>query len=172
MAKKRKRKRRRTQPPQQQQQRPTPATEPAAVVADDAQRSAAARRRGADGPPPPPWGSFPLSELVTLVAIVLIAAGFFVAPPQGTVMLVVGLVLGSLAGLELAVREHFSGFRSHTLVIAGAAAVASSVALWFLADLAPIMGLAGGALIGAGAGYLLARAFRRGSGGSLFRIKP
>jgi hypothetical protein len=170
MAKKRKRKRRRTQPPQQQQ-RPTPATEPSAVAVDDS-RAAARRRARRDGPPPPPWGSFPLSELVTLVAIVLIAGGFFVAPPQGTVMLVTGLVLGSLAGLELAVREHFSGFRSHTLVIAGAAAVVSSVALWFLADLAPIMGLAGGALIGAGAGYLLARAFRRGSGGSLFRIKP
>jgi hypothetical protein len=169
MAKKRKRKRRRTRPPQQQQR---PATEPSAVVVDDTERSAASRRRVKDGPPPPPWGSFPLSELTTLVAIVLLVAGFFVMPPQGTVMLVVGLVLGSLAGLERAVREHFSGFRSHTLLIAGAAAVATSAVLWFLADLAPIVGLAGGALIGAGTGYLVARAFRSSSGGSLFRIKP
>ena len=29
-------------------------------------------------------------------------------------MLIAGLVLGSLAGLELAAREHFAGYRSHS----------------------------------------------------------
>ena len=32
-----------------------------------------------------------------------------------------GLALGSLAGLELSIREHFAGYRSHTLLLAGAA---------------------------------------------------
>ena len=62
-----------------------------------------------DGPPPAPWGSFPLSELVTLVALVFLVLGFFTAPPRGAIMIGAGLVLGSMAGLELSVREHFSG---------------------------------------------------------------
>ena len=40
-------------------------------------------------------------------------------------MLGVGLVLGSLAGLELSVREHFAGYRSHTLLLAAAVGVAT-----------------------------------------------
>lgn len=143
------------------------------MVADDADRGAARRRAaGGDGPPPPPWGSFPLSELVTLVALVLLVAGFFIGPPQGTVMLATGLVLGSLAGLELSAREHFSGYRSHTLLIAGAVAVALSAALLFGAGVAPIVGLAAGAAAGAVAAYLLARDFRRRSGGAAFKFKP
>ena len=35
-------------------------------------------------------------------------------------MIGTGLVLGSLAGLELSAREHFAGYRSHTLLLAGA----------------------------------------------------
>src|ERR687897_1984351 len=76
--------------------------------------------RGKSGTPSAPWGSFPLTELVVLVALVLLVAGFFVAPPRGPVMLGAGLVLGSLAGLELAAREHLAGYRSHTLLLGGA----------------------------------------------------
>jgi hypothetical protein len=36
-------------------------------------------------------------------------------------------VLGALGGLDTAAREHFSGFRSHTLVLAGFPAVAVAV---------------------------------------------
>ena len=57
------------------------------------------------------------------VGVVLLIAGFFVAPPQGFVMVAVGLVLGSLAGLELTIREHFAGYRSHTLLLSAAVGV-------------------------------------------------
>lgn len=127
--------------------------------------------RRTDGPPPPPWGSFPLSELVVVVAIVFLVAGFFVAPPRGAVMIGAGLALGSLAGLELAVREHFAGYRSHTLLLAGAIGVAVVAALYVLgAVVAGVALLAGIAAFGAFV-WLFASAFRKRSGGALFRIK-
>ena len=41
---------------------------------------------------------------------------------QDPVTIGVGLALGSLAGLELSAREHFAGYRSHTMLLAGSAA--------------------------------------------------
>ena len=128
--------------------------------------------RRTDGPPPPPWGSFPLSELVVVVAIVFLVAGFFVAPPRGAVMIGAGLALGSLAGLELAVREHFAGYRSHTLLLAGAIGVAvvaarsTSRGRWSRASRC-----SPGSPSSAPSCWLFASAFRRRSGGALFRIK-
>lgn len=104
------------------------------------------------------------------VALVLLLAGFFVAPPRGPVMIGTGLALGSLAGLELAIREHFSGYRSHTTLLAGAIGVA------VLAGLLTLTGLAAGICVGAGvaafalAAWLFASAFRSRSGGALFRF--
>ena len=125
------------------------------------------------GPPQAPWGSFPLSELVVLIALILLIAGFFVSPPRGAVMLGAGLVLGSLAGLELAIREHFAGYRSHTLLLAGAVGIASVVALYFLGPESLAIGivLASGLLAFAAGAWLFARAFRRRSGGALFRVR-
>jgi hypothetical protein len=157
MASKRSRKRRSKRP------RPAPAPEAAAV--------AARKRVTPGGPPPPPWGSFPLSELVVLVAIVMLVAGFFVGPPRGAILLGTGLVLGSLAGLELGVREHFSGYRSHTTLLAGAVGIAVVAALLIGAKLAPIFGAVGGLIAFAAAAYMFAGAFRRRSGGALFKFK-
>jgi hypothetical protein len=166
-----KRKRKRRQRPAANPRVGAPAPEP--VVADDAQRAASARRRATpDGPPPAPWGSFPLSEIVVLVAIVMLVAGFFTGPPQGAILLGAGLVLGSLAGLELSVREHFSGYRSHTLLLAGAVGVATVAGLAVLSGLDPLICLGVGVGAFGAAAYLFAGFFRRSSGGSLFRIKP
>lgn len=123
-----------------------------------------------DKPPPAPWGSFPLSELVVLVAIGFLVGGLFVAPPRGAVMIGAGLALGSLAGLELAVREHFAGYRSHTMLLAGAVGLATVVAAVALAKLSPLVALIAGAA-GFGAGvWIFTRAFRRRSGAT-FRVR-
>ena len=42
-----------------------------------------------------------------------------------------GLALGSLGGLDTALREHFSGFRSHSALIAGVPAVLVAGVLFF-----------------------------------------
>jgi hypothetical protein len=132
----------------------------------------AARRRRPDDPPAAPWGSFPLVELVVLVAIVMLIAGFIVTGTQGAVMIGTGLLLGSLAGLELSVREHFAGYRSHTLLLAGAAALAVLAVLFFLAPAAmpPVARIAVAALTFGLAAWLLTAAFRRRSGGLSFRL--
>src|SRR5436189_4847247 len=94
------------------------AAQPRAVVLDDRQRARAAKRhRGRDERPEAPWGGFPLTEIVIFIGIVLLIAGFFIPPPQGFVMIAVGLGLASLAGLELSIREHFAAYRSHTLLL-------------------------------------------------------
>jgi hypothetical protein len=116
--------------------------------------------------PPAPWGSFPLVELVVLVALVMLVAGLIVQGSQGTVLLSTGLALGALAGLELSIREHFAGYRSHTALLAGAAAVATLALLFYVApDLVPPPArLVLAAVVGGLAALGLARAFRSRAG--------
>ena len=142
------------------------------MLSDDAQRQTAAARRSdpKKKAPPAPWGSFPLSELVVLVALILLVGGIFVSPPRRNIMLGAGLVLGSLAGLELSVREHFAGYRSHTTVLSGAVGVAVIAGL-FAAGLTPIVPLAAGVAAFAVAAWLFARAFKRRAGGVTFRVR-
>jgi hypothetical protein len=123
------------------------------------------------GRPQAPWGDFPLSEIAVLVGVVLVVAGFFVAPPQGFVMIAVGLALGSFAGLELSIREHFAGYRSHTLLLSASVGVPVLGALLLATELNPAVCVAAGLAASAGAAWLLASAFRRRSGGALFRFR-
>lgn len=99
-----------------------------------------------------------------LVALVMLVAGFIVGGSRGTTLLGTGLVLGSLAGLELSVREHFGGFRSHTILLAATAAVAAAVGLYYLAGLSAALALAAGIAAFAICALLLARAFRTRTG--------
>jgi hypothetical protein len=125
----------------------------------------------ADARPPAPWGDFPLSEIVIFIGILLLIAGFFVGPPQGFVMLAVGLGLASLAGLELAIREHYAGYRSHNLLLGGAIGVPVFGALLLATKLPTPVCIAGGLLAFGGAAWLFASAFRRRSGGALYRLR-
>src|SRR3954470_16027067 len=83
--------------------------------------------------PPAPWGKFPLVEIVVLIALVLLVGSFFVDSSRRGPMLLGGLALGSLAGLELSIREHFGGFRSHSALLAGAVAGAGVTGTHFVA---------------------------------------
>jgi hypothetical protein len=97
---------------------------------------------------------------------------FFSEGERGALLIVTGLALGSIGGLELAIREHFAGYRSHTLVLAGAPA-AIVLGVLFVADpggLPPLARAGIGAAVFAAAALLLVRAFRERSGGEAFRI--
>src|SRR5215216_2587273 len=118
-------------------------------------------RRGPAGRPRAPWGDFPLSEIVIFVGILLLIAGFFVHPPQGFVMIAVGLGLGSLAGLELSVREHFAAYRSHTLLLSAAVGVPVFGVLFVATKLSPAICAIAGLLSFGAAAWLLTSAFRR-----------
>ena len=156
MSKKRRKRRPRRSPAERQDKRAATKPSPAAR----ARRAAAADER-----PPAPWGSFPLIELVVLLGLVLVIVGFAVGGVRGGTMIAVGLALGALAGLELSIREHFAGYRSHTALLSGAVAMAVLAALAFLV---PSLWLPFALAIAAGAfgatAWALTRAFRRRSG--------
>ena len=57
-----------------------------------------------------------------------LVVGFFARDATyGRTLIALGLALASLGGLDTTAREHFSGFRSHTLVLAAFPAVAAAV---------------------------------------------
>ena len=57
-----------------------------------------------------------------------IVIGFFSRDDAaGRTVLGLGFALGALGGLDTAVREHFAGYRAHTLVLAGFPAVVAAV---------------------------------------------
>jgi hypothetical protein len=86
-----------------------------------------------DDRPRAPWHPVPLAELCVLVGIVLLVVGLLrgTADDRGRLLIVCGLALGSLGGLDTAAREHFNGFASHTMVLAGVPAVAAAAVLFF-----------------------------------------
>ena len=82
--------------------------------------------------PKAPWHPFPLVELCVLAGIVLLVLGLLdFQSDRGKAMLVTGMLLGSLGGLDTALREHFSGYRSHAMLIAALPAVAAAAILYF-----------------------------------------
>lgn len=166
----RKRRKRRPPPAQTVADGGESAPDPAAPAAGER------RRRGEPEPPPPaPWGSFPLVELSVLVGIVMLVIGFFFADgSRGPILIATGLILGSIGGLELSIREHFAGYRSHTLILAGVPALIVLGALFYAGpDGLPRLARAaiGLAVFGAAA-LLLSRAFAARSGGRAFKLRP
>lgn len=119
-------------------------------------------------PPAAPWGKFPLVELAILVALVIGIAGFATGGPRGGILLATAAALGSLAGLELSIREHLAGYRSHTLVLASTVAVVV-VAVMFFAQAPRAALLVVGAAVFATAFFALRELFKRRSGGYGFR---
>jgi len=114
-----------------------------------------------DERPRAPWDPFPLVELCALLGIVLLVLGFInIDEERGPVLLLSGMALGSLAGLDTVLREHFSGYRSHSAVLAGIPAVAAAAALYFAGAPWPALVLAAVAAF-AGGFVLLARAYER-----------
>ena len=135
-----------------------------------AAQAARSSRRGTRERPEAPWGGFPLSEIVVLLAIVIGVTGLIVGGEQGLIMLVAALALGSLAGLELAVREHFAGYRSHSSLLAASAALGAGAVVFALPGAAPRVPTAAVAVaVFALAFWLLRQAFKRRSGGLGFR---
>ena len=111
--------------------------------------------------PQAPWHPVPLVELSVLTGILLLAWGLLrIDDDGGRILLVCGMALASLGGLDTALREHFSGYRSHAVLLAALPAVVVAGVLffagapWVAIPIATVAVLAGGVV-------LARRAFRR-----------
>lgn len=120
-----------------------------------------------DERPPAPWGKFPLAELVILAGIVSLVVGLV---GGSTTAIGIGVACAGLGGLEVAVREHFAGYRSHTTLLAGFVFVLVTGLVWYVGDTILAVALAAGAVSFAVVFYLARRAFQRASGGLSFRV--
>lgn len=126
----------------------------------------ARRPAKSDERPPAPWGSFPLAELTVLAGIVVLVIGLVNQSPTG---IGVGVVLGGLGGLEVSLREHLAGYRSHTTLLAGTVFVLVVGTLLYLVGLILAVCLGIGAVAFIVAFVALRRAFQRASGGLSFK---
>jgi hypothetical protein len=120
-----------------------------------------------DERPPAPWGKAPLAELVILAGIVSLAIGVIGGHPTAIGL---GVALAGLGGMEVAIREHFAGYRSHTTLLAGTVFVLTTALIFYVADQILAVALAIGALAFAIVFYLARRAFQRASGGLSYKI--
>jgi hypothetical protein len=119
--------------------------------------------------PKAPWHPVPLVELCVLAGIVLIVVGFIdFEDRDGRILLALGLVLASLAGLDTAVRDHFAGFRSHSMLLGGVPAVLVSGVLFYLRTPWPIV-VAAAAIVFVAGLVFFQRQFRKRSGGYVFK---
>jgi len=109
----------------------------------------------------------PLAELVILAGIVCLAIGVFGGHET---MIGAGVALAALGGLEVAIREHFGGYRSHTTLLAGFVFVLTVGLLFYVGHQVLAVCLPIGAVAFALAFFLARRAFQRASGGLSYRI--
>jgi hypothetical protein len=104
--------------------------------------------------------------LVVLAGIVMLAIGIVSQSPTD---IGIGVVLGGLGGLEVSLREHLAGYRSHTTLLAGTVFVLVVGGLFYVAGLILAICLALGAVAFAVTFFALRRAFQRASGGLSFK---
>lgn len=85
------------------------------------------RQAGREGERPEgPFGPLPVSELAMLIGVIALGIGFL---NGGGPVVIVGLVIIALGVLEVTAREHFTGFRSHSTLLAAIPAVALEAAV-------------------------------------------
>lgn len=80
------------------------------------------RRLGREGERPEgPFGGLPVSELAMLIGFIALVIGFL---EGGGPVVIVGIAVCALGVVEVTAREHFSGYRSHTILLAAVPVVA------------------------------------------------
>ena len=113
-----------------------------------------------DGVPRPDgiWAPFPLTEIGMGAGLVLFLIGFAGAP----VLLLTGVAVLVVVVAELCLREHFAGFRSHSIMLAMLPVCTVHVAVVVLADVAwrGPLALAGDLAIAGALAWWLQQRFR------------
>jgi hypothetical protein len=122
--------------------------------------------------PKPIWAPLPITEGMILVGLILAVVGLV---GQTTGLVLGGLALVVLPSLELALREHLAGYRSHTSLISAVVAMVVAIGLGVGLNAAdvdlpqwPLLVVA--VLVFAGMFRLLRQKFKERSGGLTFRV--
>ncbi len=68
--------------------------------------------------PEPPWAPFPLTEIAIFVGLVLFLLGYFASADRSPALLGAGALVLIVSVAEMCLREHFGGFRSHSILLA------------------------------------------------------
>jgi hypothetical protein len=147
------------------------ASPPVADPAAPAPRPAPPRSRRArlEEAPKAPWHPFPLIELTILGGIVLMLLGLLGVAHNRKAFIFCGLALVGVASLELSLREHFAGYRSHSSLLAGAAVVLVIAPLALFTGLSKLALIIVGVVVFAVCFWLLRGVFLRRTGGLGFR---
>lgn len=78
----------------------------------------APRATDSSGRPAAPWHPLPLAELLILVGAVAVVVSLFGGGSPRIPVLLAGIAAVLIGTLEVTVREHMSGYRSHALLLA------------------------------------------------------
>src|SRR3954469_984022 len=156
--------RKRPAPPPGERREPPPA-----AAAPRTPPAPMSRRARLEEAPKPPWHPFPLVELCILGGLVLMVVGFVKGGNRGGLFAVCGVALVGVASLELAVREHFAGYRSHSSLLAAALGVGVMLVLGIGVEVARVVAIGVGAVVFVAAFLGFRAAFRRRTGGVAFR---
>jgi hypothetical protein len=102
-----------------------------ARVAQTTESAGREQRQGRTDPtygqrPTSPFGGLPVSEVAIFAGAIALLVGWL---EQSAVALVVGVLVCALGVIEVTAREHFSGYRSHSTLLAGIVAVAVETGL-------------------------------------------
>jgi hypothetical protein len=83
--------------------------------------------------PPPPWHPLPLSELLILVGVIGVVVAWIRGVQGDPALLGAGIGAVVLGTIEVSLREHMSGFRPHTGILAVIPAIVFHSAVILLA---------------------------------------
>jgi len=81
-------------------------------------RERRARGEGAEERPRAPWHPLPLSELLILVGLLGVMVAVFLQQELHPALLVASIVAVAIGTVEVTLREHLGGYRSHTVLLA------------------------------------------------------
>lgn len=79
--------------------------------------------------PQAPWAPVPVSEILIGCGLLLLIVGFARGPDTGAALIAIGVLMATGGVIELCAREHFSGYRSHVLLLAFLPVVAAHTVL-------------------------------------------
>ena len=129
----------------------------------------ASRRARLDEAPRPPWAPVPLTEICILGGAVLMVVGLVGGGSSRGLLLGFGFALVFLATIEMALREHLAGYRSHSALIAGCAAAVALGAAALLGGLPRIALAAVAAVVFVAVFVMMRSLFKSRAGGMSWR---